>query len=160
MQHFYTPGAAHSWKRRASFLLCFSLGLVAAALAVCIIFCTRVTQANAQTLLLASIALFTLAGWTCILLLSFAYAPARANTVHFACMLAEQPETLQGMITLHRESFRIPKSVTVRKVTLETDEGSLSLSVNASLAHLLPANGSAVRVNTVRKFITGCEVIG
>ncbi len=159
MIRLYTPEAARRWKRRAYMILVFSLGLVALALIACIIFCTQVNTANAQTLMLSSMALFTLAGWACILLLYFAYAPAKAQAVHMAGMFSAKTETWEGVLTVHKDSFHIPKSVTVRKATLETAEGPLSLSVSAGLASRLPKNGTAVRVTTVRKYITGYEVI-
>jgi len=159
MIRLYTPEAARQWKRRATLTLAISLGLVALALAVCIIFCTQVNTANAQTLMLSSMALFTLAGWACILLLYFVYAPAKAQAVHMAGMFSAETETWVGVLTVHKDSFHIPKSVTVRKATLETAEGPLPLSVSAGLVSKLPKNGTAVRVTTVRKYITGYEVI-
>lgn len=159
MNRLYTPEAARYWKRRASFTLGLALGLVALALAVCILLCTRVNTANAQTFLFACIALFALSGWACILLLAFAYAPAKAQAVHIGGMFSAEAETWEGVLTVHKESFHIPKSVTVRKATLLTEEGALSLNVCAALAAQLPPNGSTVRLTAVRKYITGYEVI-
>lgn len=159
MNRLYTPQAARQWKRRASFTLGLGLGLVVLALAVCIYLCTLVTTANAQTLLFTCIAVFTLSGWACMLLLYFAHAPAKAQAVHIGGMFSAESETFEGVLTVHKESFRIPKSVTVRKATLETAEGPLALSVSAGLVHQLPKNGSTVRVTTVRRYITGYEVI-
>lgn len=159
MVRLYTPEAARYWKRRAAFLLGLSIGLVALALAVNIFLCTRVNTANAQALQLTAIGLFTLAGWACILLLWFAYTPAKAQAVHIGGMFSAESETYEGVLTIHKEGFQIPKSVAVRKATLETAEGPLSLSVSAALVSRLPKNGTAVRVTTVRKYITGYEVI-
>lgn len=159
MVRLYTPESARYWKRRAAFLLGLSLGLVALALAVNIVLCTQVGTGNAQTLQAVCIALFTLAGWACILLLYFAYAPARAQAAHIGGMFSAPDETHEGVLTIHRESFRIPASVTVRKATLDTAEGPLSLSISAALVSRLPRSGARVRVTTVRRFITGYEVI-
>lgn len=159
MIRLYTPEAARQWKRRACVTLALALGLVALALVANIVMCTRVDTGNAAALQTACIALFTLAGWACILLLYFAYAPAKAQAVHMAGMFSAPSETHEGVLTIHRESFHIPHSVTVRKATLETAEGTLSLSVSAGLVHKLPKNGARVRVTTVRKYITGYEVI-
>ncbi len=159
MIRLYTPQAARYWKRRATFLLGFSIGLVVLALVVNIILCTRVNTANAQMLQITTIALFTLAGWACILLIWFAYTPAKAVAVHIGGMFSAESETHEGVLTIHKDSFRIPKSVTVRKATLETAEGPLPLSVSAALVPQLPKSGTAVRVTTVRKYITGYEVV-
>lgn len=159
MIRLYTPESARHWKRRAALLLGLAIGLVVLALVVNIVLCTRVNTANAQTLQVTCIALFTLAGWACILLLYFAYAPAKAQAVHIGGMFSAENETYEGVLTIHKESFHIPKSVTVRKATLETAEGAVALSVSAGLVHQLPKNGTAVRVTTVRKYITGYEVL-
>lgn len=159
MKHLYTREEALRWRRRASLSLGISIAAVTLALTVCIILCTQVSTANAQTLLLSVIVLFTLAGWTAILLLYFSYAPAKAQAEHIRGMLAEEPQPCEGVLTLHRETFRIPKSVTVRKATLLTDDGPVSLSVSAGLARMLPRNSVRVRVWTVRRFITAYEVI-
>ena len=159
MKRLYTPEAAKRWKRRASLTRIIAPGLVALALMVCILLCTMVTTANARQMMFACIALFTLAGWACILLLYFAYAPAKAQAVHIGGMFSAENETYEGVLTIHKESFHIPKSVTVRKATLETAEGAVALSVSAGLVHQLPKSGTAVRVTTVRKYITGYEVL-
>lgn len=159
MIRLYTPEAAQRWKRRAWLTLTLSLGLVALATIINIILCGQVNTANATTLQLTCIALFALAGWACILLLYYVYAPARAMATHIGGMFSAPSETYEGVLTVHKDSFRIPKSVTVRKATLETAEGPVALSVSAGLVHKLPKNGSALRVTTVRKYITGYEVI-
>lgn len=158
MKHLYTPEEARRWKARASRTKAFSIGALALALAVCILLCTRVTTANAQTLLLWAIALFTLAGWTAILLMYLVYAPARAQAVHIGGMVSAEAECAEGVLTLLKETFPIPKSITVRKATLQTAEGPVSLSVSAALARQLPV-GVPLRVMTVRRFITAYEVI-
>ena len=159
MIRLYTPESARRWKRRAALLMSLALGLVALALVINIILCTKITTANAQTLQGVCIGLFTLAGWSCILLLYFAYTPAKAQAVHMAGMFSAPSETFEGTLTIHKDSFRIPRSVTVRKATLETADGPLSLSVCAALVPRLPGNGTRVRLTTVRKYITGYEVI-
>lgn len=158
MNRLYTLQAAQHWQRRAKTSLWLSLGLMAAATAVCILLCTRLTTANTQKLLLTDIVLFTLAGWVSMLVLYFFYAPAKAQATHMAGMLAAEPETHEGALTLHRETFRIPKSITVRKASLHTSEGDLTLNVSASLARQLP-QGKRLRVWAVRKYITAYEVL-
>lgn len=158
MTRLFTPEEAKRWHQRASLTLTLSVGLVALALAVCIILCTQVNTGNAQTLLLTASALFTLAGWAAILLMYFVHAPAKAQAEHIFGMLNGEVTLLEGTLTLHRETFRIPKSVTVRKATLTTAEGPVSVSVSAALAGRLPA-GVPLRVETVRRFISAYEVI-
>lgn len=159
MKSLYTAEEAQRWKRRSSFAIAASAGVAALALAICIVLCTQVSTANAQTLLLCVIALSTIAGWTGILLFFFVHAPAKAHAEHIRGMLSEEPELHEGILTLHRDSFCIPNSITVRRATLLTDDGSLSLNVSAGLAKNLPGGGARLRVGTVRRFITAYEVI-
>lgn len=159
MKPLYTFQEAKRWKQRSAFALAASAGVVALALAVCIVLCTQVGTANAQALLLCAITLFTLAGWTAILLLCFMHAPAKAQAEHIRGILAEEPQLHEGTLTMHRDSFRIPGSITVRKATLLTDDGPLSLNVSAGLAKKLPGSAAHLRVWTVRRFITAYEVI-
>lgn len=159
MKQLYTPGEAQRWQRRASLSLAFCIGLPVLALAVCIALCTQVTTASAQTLLLTVIALFTLAGWAAILLAAFAYIPAKALAVHIGGMLADEPQLYEGVLTLLPETFGIPGSITVRKASILTEDGPVSLSVSTGLVRQLPEGSAPVRVWTVRKFITAYEVI-
>ena len=59
MIRLYTPESARHWKRRAALLLGLAIGLVVLALVVNIVLCTQVNTANAQTLQVTCIALFT-----------------------------------------------------------------------------------------------------
>ena len=159
MKQLYTPEEAKRWQRRASLSLAFVIGLPVLALAVCIVLCTQVTTANAQTLLLTVIALFTLAGWAAILLAAFAYRPARALAIHIGGMLSAEPQAYEGTLTLLPETFGIPQSITVRKASILTEDGPVSLSVSTGLVRQLPRGSARIRVWTVRKFITAYEVI-
>lgn len=159
MKLLYTTEEAQRWRRRASLALAVSAGAVALALAVCIVLCTQVSTANSHTLLLCAIAIFTLAGWTGILLLSFVHAPAKAQAEHIRGILAEESQLQEGVLTLHPDSFRIPGSITVRKATLLTADGPVALNVSARLVRKLPGSSAHLRVWTVRRFITAYEVI-
>lgn len=158
MKRLYTPEEAQRWKQRTLHRLILAIAVFVTAITVCIILCGQVNTANAQTLLLIIIALSALSGWASMLLFYFSYAPAKAQAIHMQGILAGEAECAEGILTLHKDSFRIPKSITVRKATLQTAEGPLSLSVSAALARQLPA-GVPLRVETVRRFITAYEVI-
>ena len=159
MKHLYSPMEAQRWRRRATLSLALSIGLMAAALAVCIGLCTQVSTSNAQSLLVTVILITTLAGWTTILLLTFAYIPAKALAVHISGMVNAEAESHEGTLTLLPETFGIPKSITVRKATLMTEDGPVSLSISTGLVRQLPRGATHLRVWTVRRFITAYEVI-
>lgn len=162
MEMLYTPAAAARWEKRAQRSLWAMVITGAAALLGCIIMCTQVCTANAQPLLLAVIGLSTLAGWAVILLLSFAYLPARRQADHMRSMLEEETEAFEGMLTLSPMHFAIPRSIVIRKaaIRLEGEEEPVSLSVNAALADRLPRNGVCVRVLTARRYIIAVEESG
>lgn len=158
MIRLYSHEAACRFQRRARASLGLSLGLMGTALAVCIFLCTRLTTANAQTLLFATIALFTLAGWAAMLVLYFVYGPARAQASHMLGMLSAQEESYEGTLELTRDTFRIPRSITVCKACMHTQAGSISLNISAGLARQLP-RGKRLRVWAVRRYITAYEVL-
>ena len=159
MKRLYTPEEAQRWRRRTRVSLAFCIILAVLVLAVCILLCTRVNTANASRLLLTDIVLFALAGWTVILTLYYVHVPAKAQAVHIEGMLAEEPQLHEGIYTPQENTFRIPKSITVRSVSLATEEGATALHVSAALARQLPPAGTRLRVWTVRRFIIAYEVI-
>lgn len=159
MKRLYTPEEAQRWRRRTRISLAFCIVLAVLVLAVCILLCTRVNTANASRLLLTNIILFALAGWTVILTLYYVYVPAKAQTVHIEGLLAEEPQLHEGIYTLQESTFRIPKSITVRSVSIATEEGAASLHVSAALARQMPPSGTRLHVWTVRRFIIAYEVI-
>ena len=53
--------------------------------------------------------------------------------------------------------FAIPRSITVRKMNLETDQGLLSLQADERLIQALPKSGTRVRIRFVRRYITAWE---
>lgn len=159
MKRLYTPEEAQRWRRRTRLSFAFCIVLAVLVLAVCILLCMRVNTANASQLLLTNIGLFTLAGWTVILTLYYVYTPAKAQAVHIEGMLAEEPQLHEGICTLQENTFRIPKSITVRSVSIASCEDTVSLHVSAALARQLPPSGTRLRVWTVRRFIIAYEVI-
>lgn len=159
MKRLYTPQEAQRWRRRTQGSLAICIGLAVLATAVCILLCTRVTTANASRLLLTNIILFALSGWTVILTLYYVYAPAKAQAVHIGGMLAEEPTVYEGVYALLPGAFRIPKSITVRSVSIASGEDSTSLHISAALLRHMPPAGTNLRVWTVRRFIIAYEVI-
>ena len=133
--------------------------LAGLALAFFVLMCLLTRTGNAQTMLYLAMAGAVLSGWGIIALWLFGLEPARAEEKHLAGLAALEPETREGRFFLTGDSFRIPGSVRVRKARLETGEETLSLNVNEKLADRTPPDGSLVRAETARKFITGLEVL-
>lgn len=158
MEILYTPDAAGKWRRKAVIWRNAIIVLAVLALTVCIVLCTQVRTENASRLLIAVMALSTLAGWTIILLLNFAYLPAKRQADHMCSMLEEENESYEGRLSLSPMRFAIPHSIVIRKATLTNGEEAAALSINAALADRMPPNGAYVRVQAARKYITAFEV--
>ncbi len=159
MHVLYTPEEAAAIRRWARGLKVFMLALAAGALAACVSLCFFVTTANAGRLLAAAVIISTLAGWAVILLRAGWYAPAKAVYTHMEGVLAAQErEAFTGTLTPEAGTLRIPNSIWIRRVTLtDAQGGTVALSVPDGKAAQLPPAGTAVRVQTVRKYILAWE---
>lgn len=159
MTVFYTAEEMEKQKRRAGWSgaaawACLGLGWLA-----CAALCFFVRTGNARQMLFLIIGLATLSGWVFILLRQLICVPAQAEVHHMAGILEGETEAYEGTLLLSPGAFQIPRSIAVRKVMLNQGEETVSLNVDARLAQRLPRNGSLVRVQTVRKYITGFEVL-
>lgn len=132
--------------------------MAAAALAVFVVLCLVTRTGNAAFMTKAAIVWAVLSGWAVVAFRVFALEPAKAEESHLTGLEAAEKEVREGRFFLREDSFRIPRSVRVRKVRLETGEETLSLNLNEKLEDRMPPDGSAVRVETARKFITAMEV--
>ncbi len=155
----YTPERARRARALSRVSLWLACGLLAGALAVCVILCARVNTGNAQRMLYAVIGLFTLAGWAAIALLALVYRPSAAECRHITSILNGEAEEMEGRLALTSACFQIPKGILVRKAALESDGEKRSLNVDERMKKRLPPEGTRVRVRVVRKFITAFEVL-
>ena len=133
----------------------------AAVLAVLVftVLCACTRTGNARILMILAGSWTLLTGWGLLAWRLFFEEPAQAEAEHLKGLAETEAETREGRITLSGDVFRIPRSVRVRKVRLETEEETLSLNLNEKLTERMPPDGSRVRVRTARKFITGLEVL-
>lgn len=159
MTVLYTEEEASRFYRRSRAALLTSILLIAAALIGCIILCLLTTTGNARTMTVSAIILFTLAGWIAILLMNLIALPSHAESRHMKTALQTETALCEGRLELSPVRFRIPQSVTVRKVILVDDaEERHSFHVLDRKAALLPPSGSCVRVQAAHQFITAFEV--
>lgn len=129
------------------------------ALALFVLLCLQTRTGNARLMLTITMAAMIAAGWGMICLWLFMVEPARAEARHLTGLAEAGKQIREGRFTLTGDSFRIPKSVRVSKVRLETENETLSLNVSEKLAGRMPPDGSLVRAEIARKFITGMEVL-
>ena len=142
--------------RRYTVILCV---LAALSLVCFVVLCLMTRTGNAQTMLFLAMACSILAGCGIIALWLFALEPARSEERHLTGLAALDPEVREGRFFMTGDHFRIPRSVRIRKVRLDTEAEALSLNLNDRLADRMPPDGSLVRIEVARKFITGLEVL-
>ncbi len=159
MKSLYSATVCEHWEKRAKRCLLWCALSLLSGLLICLYLCTRVTTGNASALLVWTIGVFTLAGWISLWMLWFAYAPARAQVSHIRGMLEGETEENEGILHVLGEKVHIPRSIAIYKVALKCGDETQTYHVNAHFISQLPKNGTQVKVYTVRKFITACEVI-
>ena len=135
------------------------LGLCLSALLLFVTLCLITRTDNAAVTLRIAMISMILLGWACITVRVCLLSPARLKLTHLEGLASQAPETREGRFFLTTESFQIPKSVRARRVRLETEKEAFSLNLDEDWTPYAPENGSLVRMQTVRKFITGVEVL-
>ena len=159
MTEFYTPTSLIQWKKRAKRLRAFLIVLMTLSLSAAIVMCFFVSSETAGRLLLAVIIECTLSGWISIPVLNLACLPAHREYRHIQHIINEEKIAAEGEISLSPIEFPIPKSISIRKVTLKDGDDTQTFSVNSRFVNLLPKSG-CVRVQSAKGYITGVEVIG
>ncbi len=159
MTNFYSKEEMERHRRRAVWSGAAAWSALALGWIACAALCFFVNTANARRMLFGVIGLATVSGWVFILLRQMVYTPARAEASHMAGIIAEEATEYEGVLRLSPGAFQIPRSIAVRRATLTNGEESVTLSIDAALARRLPPDGSFVRVQTARKYITGYEVL-
>lgn len=162
MTKFYSQEEMERHRRRAAWSGAAAWGALTLGWLASAALCFFVNTANAQRMLFWVIGLATVSGWVFILLRQMVHSPAYAEASHTAGILAdetEKTEEYEGTLRLSPGAFQIPKSIAVRRATLINGEESVTLSIDAAYARRLPPDGSFLRVQTVRKYITGYEVL-
>ena len=159
MTNFYSKEEMERHRRRAAWSGAAAWGALALGWLTCAALCFFVNTANARRMLFGVIGLATVSGWVFILLRQMVYLPAHAEANHIAGIIAEETTEYEGVLRLSPGAFQIPRSIAVRRATLTNGEESVTLSIDAALARRLPPDGSLVRVQTVRQYITGYEVL-
>ena len=159
MELFWTPDLVQRSKNRARRNTRILAAAAAGMLILFTVMCLMTRTGNARVMLAAAMISMVLAGWGILAFWLFAAEPSRSEARHLEGLSEAGRQIREGRITLDPESFRIPKSVRVLKVKLETEEETLSLNLNEKYRKRVPPDGSHVRVQTARKFITGLETL-
>ena len=136
--------------------------IAAAALAVCVSFCLRAGAANAARMEAYAVAVSATAGWVCIYLLTFRVAALRREEAHECRMLQGQRETVRGRVTLAARETQIPRSIAVRRVTVEDGERTVRLLAAArrcaALERALGGGAAELELDAVGGYVTAFRV--
>lgn len=159
MELFCTDQDLQAQRKKARRYAVLFGSLCFVTLAFFVVLCLCTDTANAARTLRAALVGSVLLGWACIAVFVCLLSPARAKLSHLEGLLDQSPALREGRFFLTSASFQIPKSVRVRQVRLENGDESAALNLDEAWVSRAPANGSLVRVQTVRKFITGLEIL-
>ena len=160
MEWFSTEEELSSWKKHVKQLTAVFRILVCLAAAAFIVLCLLVRTENAQTFHWILIAVAIVLGGICISLHVLGIQEARAQAGHLDMLLQGEKEMLTGRMTLTDESIRIPKSIRIRKVLLDTgEETPKRLNLDERWIGRMPADGSLVRLPVSHSYIAGVEIL-
>ncbi|MBR5960586.1 MAG: hypothetical protein IKZ98_06285 [Clostridia bacterium] len=158
MEWFSTEEELSAWKNRDKRLTAAFRILVVVTVAVFIVLCLMVRTENAAALHLVLMAVTAVMGWICIIVYQLGIKEARTQAGHMDMLLQGEKTFREGQITLTRESVRIPKSIRIRKVLLDTGDGEPArLNLDERWVSRLPADGSRVRLALAHSYIAGVE---
>ena len=159
MTLLYTPEEVRRLRKNARRARGLAALLGAAALAGCVALCFGLRTENMLRRQTAAIFLSTLGSFAAVLLLGEGALPAGREADHEEGVLKEEAEVRTGRIGQIAPAFRIPKSIAFHTVTLETEEGPVSLKLNARHRKIFPEAGTRIRTETRRDYVTAWEVI-
>ena len=159
MEFFCTDGEWQAMERRERRMTLAFRILAILTPAVFIMLCLLVRTGNARVMHPVMLCASGLTGAAAIIIYLILLRPARQEKRHMEMLRNGKKETLEGRITVTGESFRIPKSVRVRRVVLEGggEERPVLLSIDERWACRLPPDGTAVRLAAVHNYIAGME---
>ncbi len=159
MEAFINPTLLAEQKARSRrSTLVFRL-FAAAMLLAFVTMCLLTRTANARAMFIAMLASMIPAGMICILLYCLRVRPDRTAARHTKMLLDGAAETDEGEFRYAGGPVQIPGSVRVLPVSLQNGEESRRLFLDETLAEKMPAEGTRVRVQTVRRYITGAEIL-
>ena len=129
--------------------------------AVFTVLCLLTRTGNARVMHGAMLAATAILGGAAIAVYTLQLRPARQERKHLEMLRKEQKTLMEGRLEVTVESFRIPKSVRVRRVILASgkeDERPALLNVDERWVGRMPPDGSKVRLAAVHSYIAGAEI--
>ena len=125
-----------------------------------LVLCFFIRTGNRQAMHAALLLSTGIVGGAAVAVRVLLTVPARRELSHLEMLRNGSKEILEGILTVSPESVRIPKSVRVRRVILETGaERPALLNVDERWVGRMPPDGSSVRLVTVHSYIAGVETL-
>jgi len=135
------------------------LGLGVSALALLVALCCLTGTANARRMEAAAIAVSTVAGWILLYLRRFVVAEGRTELRHARMLGETEKEILRGRVTVTQERVRIPGSIRLRRVLVETEAGTRRVSVNETRAAVLAAAGKELELHVANGYVAAYRAL-
>ena len=156
---FYSAGHAASLReknRKWNRVFVIVCALTAAACLGCALGRTTLNAARMETL---ATVLLTLGGWAAIAVWDCALRPNRTLREHEERILAaeEEARNVSGKVTLQEHAVRIAQSINVRRVSVETAEGTESFLISEDFAAALSdaAASGPLTLRVTEGYVTG-----
>ena len=160
MEWFSTDAELSAWKKREKQASTAFRILVGITIVVFIVLCLMVRTENANTLHLALMAVTAVMGWICIIIYQLCVKEARSQVGHLSMLVSGEKEYRTGLVSLTGDSVRIPKSILIRKVLLDSGEGDPArLNLDECWVSRMPPDGSRVNLALVHSYIAGVETL-
>ena len=157
MKEFYSARErAAIYKKKHIYTAVYAL-LLLTATAVCAVICTRVRFYNWRVSFALCAGIFTLAGWTAIILNEFAVKDVRAEYRHIISLQNGEKRRLDCVLISVGAPARVPGGTRLCRVRVLEDDTESVYSVPARFANLLPAPGARAALTLSGSCITGCE---
>ena len=153
----YSSAEVDSLRQKSRVLDIAALLTFLAGLTACTVLCTGVTTANAPARQLSVLIVAVLSVWLSVILWLVFALPYRREADHVRRLLSGERSTVRGVLRSVGRPIRIPNSVTIRSVLVETEDGAESLRVDSGKARLLPDIGTAITAETSHDYILTCS---
>ncbi len=124
--------------------------------------CLLIRTGNARVMHAALLGTTGVLGGCAVTVYLLLLRPARQELKHLEMLRTGEKTYPEGRLTVTEDSFRIPRSVRVRRVLLETggtDERPVMLNVDERWVNRMPPNGSRIRAAAVHSYLAGVETI-
>ena len=126
-----------------------------AALVFCIVAVALTRPTNVRYTRPAVLITSALAGSFAIYAGAFPVLGSKRAAQHAKTMLTDDREIISGAATPGARDFRIRGSVTVRPVTVKTEDGTENVRVDAELAKMIPSDGKARDYYVCHGYVVG-----